>query len=71
MQDSGEKTVVLGVEHSADLVALAQRAEAASLHCYMLHDAGRTEIAAGSLTVLGFGGFSESVDAITGRLRPL
>lgn len=71
MQDSGDKTVVLGVEHSADLVALAQQAEAASLHYYVLHDAGRTEVAAGSLTVLGIGGFSESVDSITGQLRTL
>ena len=34
-------------------------------------DAGRTEIVAGSQTVLAIGGMSEAVDQITGQLRTL
>lgn len=63
--------MVLGVDTRSELIALAQQAEAASLHSYAVHDAGRTEVAAGSLTVLGIGGFSEVVDTITGDLRTL
>lgn len=63
--------MVLGVETCAELAALAQQAEAAQLHMCAVHDAGRTEVAAGSLTVLGLGGFSENVDQVTGYLRTL
>ena len=70
-QESGEKTVVLGAEGSDQLVELEQRADMASLQSYAVHDAGRTEVAAGSLTVLGIGGFSEAVDMVTGHLQTL
>jgi peptidyl-tRNA hydrolase, PTH2 family len=70
-QESGEKTVVLGAEGSDQLLELEQRADAASLQSYAVHDAGRTEVAAGSLTVLGIGGFSDMVDTVTGHLRTL
>ena len=36
-----------------------------------VEDAGRTEICAGSKTVLGIGGFSETVDRVTGHLGVL
>ncbi len=36
-----------------------------------VHDAGRTEVAVGSLTVAAIGGRSELVDRITGKLKVL
>ena len=71
LQESGEKTIVLGVDSSAEVLELAHAADAASLQSYAVHDAGRTEVAAGSLTVLGIGGFSEMVDVVTGHLQTL
>lgn len=62
---------MLGVDGSDQLLELAQHADATSLQSYAVHDAGRTEVAAGSLTVLGIGGFSEAVDTVTGHLQTL
>lgn len=36
-----------------------------------VRDAGRTEVAAGSVTVAAIGGQSEIVDQVTGQLRTL
>lgn len=48
--------------------AIAARVRAAGLPHYIVCDAGRTQIAAGSRTVLGIGPAPEAaVDAITGR----
>ena len=47
-------------------------AEAQRLPCYLVADAGRTQVAAGSHTVLAIGPAPESViDGITGNLRLL
>ena len=59
------------MDSSAQLLELAQHADAAALQAYAVHDAGRTEVAAGSLTVLGIGGISEMVDTVTGHLQTL
>lgn len=52
--------------------ALAAQAEAAGMPYYIVHDAGRTQIPAGSQTVLAIGPAPKStVDKITGHLRLL
>ena len=51
---------------------LAEKALAAGLPAYIVCDAGRTQIAAGSQTVLAVGPAPKSVvDAITGHLKLL
>ncbi|CAL8464016.1 g3551 [Coccomyxa elongata] len=67
----GEKTVVLKANSSAELEALEAKAQSLLLPTFMVEDAGRTEIAAGSKTVLGIAGVSEVVDQVTGRLSTL
>lgn len=47
------------------------RLSAQSVSAQQVEDAGRTEIAAGSKTVLGIAGVSEVVDQVTGRLSTL
>jgi len=42
-----------------------------SLPFYTVHDAGRTEVAAGSATVLAIAGPEGMVDQVTGQLRLL
>jgi PTH2 family peptidyl-tRNA hydrolase len=58
-----------GIEEMLDLV---KRAQAANLPVYVVQDAGRTEVAAGTSTVLAIGpGAVEAVNEITGALRLL
>jgi PTH2 family peptidyl-tRNA hydrolase len=48
---------------------LAREALESGLPCYIVHDAGRTQIAAGSQTVLAIGpGYKSDIDSITGGL---
>ena len=48
------------------------QAEAAGLPTYVVQDAGRTEVAAGSCTVLAIGpGAKDKVDTVTGELKLL
>ena len=55
-----------------EMLAIEARAKKAGLTHYVVCDAGRTQIAAGSLTVCGIGPNSvDLVDAITGHLKLL
>ncbi|CAK0786207.1 hypothetical protein CVIRNUC_009420 [Coccomyxa viridis] len=66
-EEEGEKTVVLRSE-SPDLQALDAKAQSLLLPTFLVEDAGRTEIAPGSLTVLGIAGPDDQVDEVTGSL---
>lgn len=60
------------VANEQEMAGLAAKAQAAGLLSYIVHDAGRTQIAAGSQTVLAIGPAPKSaVDAITGHLSLL
>ncbi|MDP2436397.1 MAG: aminoacyl-tRNA hydrolase [archaeon] len=62
--------VALKVTSEEELRALQAAAKAQGLPCYLVTDAGRTQIAAGSRTVLGIGPAPKSlVDRVTGDLR--
>ena len=68
----GCKKVALRVDDEAAMLALAAAARKAQLPHYVIQDAGRTQIAAGSRTVLAVGPAPASrVDAITGELKVL
>lgn len=67
----GETKIVLKGENSAQLSELAKKAESLGLPNYIVQDAGRTQIAAGSQTVLGIMGKVDTVDSITGKLKLL
>ncbi len=52
--------------------ALEQKATALGLNTYIVHDAGRTQIPAGSQTVLAIGPAPKSlIDQVTGHLKLL
>jgi PTH2 family peptidyl-tRNA hydrolase len=54
------------------MFALAKKAEEEGIVNYIVEDAGRTQIAAGSRTVLALGPASVSLlDALTGHLKLL
>jgi len=51
---------------------LAHKAQQSGLPCYIVHDAGRTQVLAGSQTVLAIGpGYKSDIDRITGHLSLL
>ncbi|KAH8068493.1 pyroglutamyl-peptidase [Aureococcus anophagefferens] len=67
---AGETVIV--VQHDGCLRSLHAAAVAANLNTSLIADAGRTEVAPGTDTVLGVGPApADDVDAITGRLKLL
>ena len=70
--DSGQRKVVLKVQDERQLFEIKAMADAAGLINSIITDAGRTEIAPGSVTCIGIGPSTDSVlDKITGGLSML
>ncbi len=68
----GQAKVALKVESEEDLLMLQAQAMSLGLCAQLIHDAGRTQIASGSATVLGVGPAPKSkVDEVTGHLKLL
>jgi PTH2 family peptidyl-tRNA hydrolase len=68
----GEPTIVLKVDDLAALEACMQQAEQRGLVAHRVADAGRTEVAAGSVTVGVIGpAANELIDQVTGSLSLL
>lgn len=66
----GQAKVTLQVGSEDELLMLHATALSLSLTAKVIHDAGRTQIAAGSATVLGIGPAPKSlIDQVTGSLR--
>ncbi|XP_003746342.1 probable peptidyl-tRNA hydrolase 2 [Galendromus occidentalis] len=70
-EDSGETKICLKGKNAAELLELEKNAQQLELPCYLVEDAGRTQIPAGSLTVLSIIGKVEDVNKITGDLKLL
>ncbi|XP_064612456.1 peptidyl-tRNA hydrolase 2, mitochondrial-like [Liolophura sinensis] len=69
-EDCGQPKVVVKTESEESLVELASLAVSKGLTASIIRDAGRTQIAPGSKTVLGVGpGPADLVDEVTGSLR--
>lgn len=70
--DSGCAKICVKVESEAELMNIRKAANLHGLNYYLVHDAGRTQIAAGSATVLAIGpDLVQSIDQLTGQLRLL
>ncbi|XP_075430476.1 putative peptidyl-tRNA hydrolase 2 [Ascaphus truei] len=67
----GAKKVVLQGSSTIHLLELQALALSMNLPTYLVQDAGRTQIAAGSQTVLSIMGEEESVNKVTGKLKLL
>lgn len=67
---NGQAKITLQVPSQEDMDLLFATAMSLGVNAYIVHDAGRTQIAAGSATVLGLGPAPKSVmDQITSDLR--
>ncbi len=68
----GQRKIVLKVNDERELFEFKAMAEAAGLVCCIITDAGRTEIAPGTVTCMGIGpGLESVIDKITGELKML
>lgn len=65
----GETKIVLRGESTEHLINLESQAINGNLPCYLVHDAGRTQVQAGSTTVLSIFGSTKRVDRVTGSLK--
>lgn len=68
----GQAKVALKVDSEDDMLMLQAQAISLGLCARVIHDAGRTQIASGSATVLGIGPAPKSkIDEVTGHLKLL
>lgn len=68
---NSETKIVLRGENTEHLETLAAQAATQQLDCFVVHDAGLTQVTPGSATVLGIFGRVDSVDKVTGKLKLL
>ncbi|KAF8454556.1 peptidyl-tRNA hydrolase PTH2-domain-containing protein [Terfezia claveryi] len=71
-EHAGQAKIALRANDEEELIILQAQAQSLGITAKIIHDAGRTQIAAGSATVLGIGPAPKSViDQITGHLKLL
>ncbi|KAL3316586.1 hypothetical protein Ciccas_004760 [Cichlidogyrus casuarinus] len=71
-ENQGQPKVVLKTESEESLYKLSDSAKDLGVINYIIHDAGRTQIAAGSATCIGIGPADvKLVDQVTGHLKLL
>ena len=70
-QDSGSKKIVLRGESAQEWLDLKRKAYERHIPNIIVHDAGRTQVEPGSLTVLALFGQGKHVDQVTGKLKLL
>uniref|UniRef100_A0A182W2C2 peptidyl-tRNA hydrolase n=1 Tax=Anopheles minimus TaxID=112268 RepID=A0A182W2C2_9DIPT len=68
----GQPKIVLRVESLQEMHLLTERAEAIGVIAEIVRDAGRTQVASGTETVVGLGpDRSEAIDSLVGNLKLL
>ena len=69
---SNQQKIILKCDDTMQLLDIRKRAEASNLTTALIRDAGRTQVKAGTCTVLGIGpASSDRIDLITGHLKLL
>lgn len=68
----GAKKVVLKVGGEKEIKSLEKLAKKEGLPCFLVRDAGRTQLKSGTVTAIGVGPAKEAeVDRVTGKLKLL
>jgi len=69
-EENGQAKIVLKIKSKEEMLEVSKKAKQAGLNYYIVADAGRTQIEAGSLTVLAVGPASSAdLDPVTGHLK--
>jgi len=69
-ESEGQKKVVLEVNSKKELLNLFERAKKEKIPCFLVEDAGLTELKPGTVTALGIGPEDEKkLDKISGSLK--
>lgn len=68
---SREKKIVLKGNDEVHLLSLYEKAKSHKIPCYLVRDAGHTQIAPNSITVLSLFGLEDELNEITGKLNLL
>jgi len=71
-EDEGAKKVVLKVESEEELMKFYGEVKKEKMPCFLVKDAGLTQLEPGTVTALGIGPVEEGrIDRITGKLKLL
>lgn len=71
-EEAGGKKIVLKVEDEKKLREIYKKVKVAKMPCFLVKDAGLTQLKAGTVTALGIGPADEKkIDKITGKLKLL
>jgi PTH2 family peptidyl-tRNA hydrolase len=71
-EKEGGKKVVLRVKDEKELLQIYKKVKKEKIPCFLVKDAGLTQIKAGTITALGIGpAEGEKIDKITGKLKLL
>ncbi|KAF8571272.1 hypothetical protein P879_01471 [Paragonimus westermani] len=69
-EEQGQPKIVLKSDSLQELELLSEKADSLGLVNSIIHDAGHTQVAAGTATVLGIGpGLAADIDRVTGDLK--
>jgi PTH2 family peptidyl-tRNA hydrolase len=71
-EDEGSKKVILKVKDLEEMKKIEKEARKEKIPCFLVKDAGLTQLEPGTITALGIGPIEEGkIDRVTGKLKLL
>lgn len=71
-ESTGSKKVVLKVSDESEILQVEKAAKRGRIPCFLVRDAGKTQLESGTVTALGIGPAEDSdIDGVVGKLKLL